>query len=138
VYEVILTVTDFDGDMGNATVNINTQQNHVITSRGAVYASNVIVINENIQPGDFFTTSYSFKNTAGEKLKDVSVSSSIPELGIYARAKKPVLRSGDTMSGTLVLQAPVWAPSGYYYVRTTISTNSGNIRRTIYREVRIR
>ena len=138
LYTAALTVTDNDGDTGTATIKIDTRRDHVLDSRAAMHVSEVVVVNERISPGDFMEVVAGFRNNAGKELKDIRIMSSIPEIGVYATARTSSLDKDASVNKHLLLKIPYWAPSGYYYLRTTFSANSGEVRRTVYREVRIR
>ncbi|MBR9690565.1 PKD domain-containing protein, partial [Candidatus Woesearchaeota archaeon] len=137
-YKATVTVVDADGDIGTASINIDAEGKKALDSRSAVHVSDVSFVNDVISSGDTLDVIASFKNNAGQTVKDATITVSIPELGISQMAKQSKLKDGEKMSRLFYLDTPYYTQPGFYYVRAAFSANSGNVRRVVYREIQIK
>ena len=138
LHPVTLTIYDQDGDSATQTIYIDTKKEHSLDSRDALYIGDATPLNEVLKKGEPLVMTVSFENRADETLNDATFQISIPELGLITDTRIGKVSDGKKISKTVTLEIPKNIASGHYYVRTTFSANSGEVRRTIYREIIIK
>lgn len=86
-------------------------------------------------PEEYNEVYYHVSNNAHQKLENVKVRVSIPELDIYESTGSFDMLSGDSYSGFMYLDSYGEIPPGDYYIRYTVSNEDH--RRTKYRVITI-
>lgn len=84
-------------------------------------------------PQEYDEVYFHVENNAHEKLENVKVRVSIPELDIYETTGSFDMKSGDSYSGFFYLDEYDNIPAGDYYIRYSVSNE--DYRRTKYRLV---
>ena len=88
-----------------------------------------------LHPGDLLILNIGLDSSTYEDLKDLRAVAVIQELGIESSTKSFDLDGRKGNSQEIQMKIPEWAAPGNYDIRITISNN--NLRRVIYRDVKI-
>ncbi len=89
---------------------------------------------EYIKPGETLLISTEEQNIGSSKMKNMRITASLPELGIYAYSDSFDVKQHPSMH-EVSLRIPNWAPKGDYTLRITISNDK--IRRVKHRLITI-
>lgn len=93
-----------------------------------------IALPDQNEPGAFVPVIVSFRNTGDDKLENIHVRVSLPDLGVMSASTGPFdLSEGKRTSQTLILELPEAMEIGYYAARVTI--DSGSLHRIVHRDL---
>ena len=134
-FNVLLKVTDADGDITTSTVTISVKEKLESRTRKIVHINSIGFDKEYISPGDDLYIFLNFENNGNFNLKDVRLTAIIQELGIRSRTVKANANDGQQASKVLTLEIPEYAEPGRYWVEIVIDID-GN-RRIKYRPIDI-
>jgi PKD repeat protein len=133
-YKVTLTVWDYDGDMAQESVVIQTcSGKDEYRSKELISLNRLSILNDDhLEPGDELEALISFENIAGYELEDLKLTIGIPAFAEWRIYNIGDLRSGKEVSKFIQLLIPEDAKAGYYDLRVSISND--DFRRTKFRE----
>ncbi len=86
---------------------------------------------ECVRPGESAIMAVNIQNVGRDTLKDVKLTASVPELGVYASGGPWKITSKDKSTRFLNVDVPANAPSGDYTIRFTVSNNK--FKRSVHR-----
>lgn len=135
-FTVTLTVFDQYGNEGTDTIEITVGEKEATNNpRNNIRLDSVSIGNDVVEAGDTLDIFVTVENVGEQRLRDISVSAFIPELGVWARTTADDIRSGDSEKQSLALDIPENAEPGIYDVRIVIS-NDG-MKRVKHRDIEI-
>ena len=125
-YEVSLTVTDFDGDVGTDTQLIRVREPETKEPRNWLSMDKISFISgEFLKPGDDLVALIAITNIGNYDLNDLKITGVVDDIDMRRRIGPFDLDAGYQMSKKLILGVPYDAMPGEYNLRITISNENG-------------
>ena len=103
--------------------------------RNNIKMDSISFADDSVDAGDILETSISIENIGEDRLDDVSVTISIPELGIWVTTAADDIRDGQTDKRTIALEIPADVAPGVYDVRIIVSND--DMKRIKHRDITI-
>lgn len=141
-YTVNLFVTDDTGNIGSASTYVNVVSREIESAedyksaRAGIFVSEIFMSNDGFYgAGDYANIQMTFRNNLPVKVKDMTVTAMIPELGLFGQAGPFSLGAKERRTQVVSLDIPSYVSSGEYYLR--LSVYNGDHTRVFYRPIKI-
>ncbi|MEK6868569.1 MAG: immunoglobulin-like domain-containing protein, partial [Nanoarchaeota archaeon] len=135
-YTVTLTVRDQYGNDGTASIVITVSAEESSSDpRNNIKVDGVSLGSDVIEAGETLEAYINVENIGDNRLRDLAITISIPELGIWITSTADDVRSGDEEEFAIGLDIPDDVAPGVYDVRIVISTD--DMKRIKHRDVEI-
>lgn len=134
IFNVLVKVTDSDGDVSTDTVSIKVTKIESMP-RKIAHINSIKFDNEFVEAGDALDIFINFDNNGNLNINDARLTAIIQELGIRSNAVKAVVGKNKEASKFLTLEIPDYAQPGIYYVMVVIDLDGD--RRIKYRPIEI-
>ena len=138
ISDVSVMVTDGKGGVDTQDYQITVEPDQEPADAFAVdnlLVTRLVIRSEYAHPGDEIEISMDVENKGTEKLKDITISATIQELGLRRNIGPFDLKRKNEASKRIVMNIPEDVPEGEYYIRLTFSND--NVKRIKYRQVTI-
>jgi PKD repeat protein len=137
-YNVLLTVTDGNGNSDTATVTINVYQSEVSNPGKRYDWQQLKVMNtEPLMAGDQLEATITFANHGFDDIKRAKITAYIEGLDSYTRIGPFDVGKGDDVTKHILLDVPHYAEAGTYVLKVIVSDEDQNQKRVKYREFKI-
>ena len=135
IYTVVLTATDFDGDVATDTIQIDARGQKTKIPRKRIFINRIIFNDDCLKQGEDLVVTINFENKDNRDMKDSTVTVMVPELDMRLKKGHIDLDTDEQVSKTFVMEVPMGTVPGYYDVLVTIYDDG--LKRKRYRPIQV-
>jgi len=134
-YDVNIVVTHDDTIITDKLILTVSEESKESKKRTELLIARAIIFDEVLKPGSFTEVLVNLENHGRRDLDDVSLTISVPDLGIRMNRNIDEIDGGEEKTYIMPLDIPIFAETGFYPVK--ISAQNDDERRIMYRFIEI-